>query len=49
MDEKTLILKFKGNKKELHTQFKVWCAKAGKPMNTVIVDIIEELLKNKSN
>jgi len=42
MKDKKLILSFKGTKQELHTQFKMLCAKHNVPMNTKILDLIEK-------
>lgn len=43
--QKILMLKFTGNKEELHSQLKAWCAISEKTMNGTIIELIEELLK----
>jgi hypothetical protein len=48
--EKTYILKFSGDKTELHTQLKVWCAEAEKTINGTILELIKNHLEEtKSN
>ncbi len=42
---KYLMLKFTGNKEELHSQLKAWCAISQKTMNGTIIELIEDLLK----
>lgn len=44
-DEKYLMLKFSGNKEELHQQLKVWCAESKKTMNGTIIELIQLLVK----
>ena len=43
--QKYLMLKFSGNKEELHQQLKVWCAESKKTMNGTIIELIQLLLK----
>lgn len=43
---KRLLINFCGNKKQLHKQLKIWCAKADKSMSGTVVELIEEHLKN---
>ena len=45
VEEKRLILSFKGTKVELHKQLKVWCAKNNSNMNVTILELIEDHLK----
>ena len=45
MKDKTLILSFKGNKQELHTQLKKWCKEADRTMNGTVLELIEKHLK----
>ena len=42
---KTLMLKFVGNKEELHKQLKVWCAENDKKMNVTVLELIQKHLK----
>jgi len=39
------ILSFKGDKKEIHRQLKIWCAYNDTDVNTKVIDIIEDFLK----
>lgn len=39
------ILRFRGNKTELHKQLKIWCAESDKTMNGTIIELIEKHLK----
>ena len=45
--DKTLIIKFKGDKAELHTQLKKWCKASDRTMNGRVIELIEQSLKNK--
>jgi hypothetical protein len=42
---KYLMLKFSGDKTELHTQLKAWCALSNKTMGGTIIELIEQLLE----
>ncbi len=46
---KYLMLKFSGDKEELHSQLKAWCAISEKTMNGTIIELIEQLLQQKTN
>lgn len=46
---KYLMLKFSGDKEELHSQLKAWCAINEKTMNGTIIELIEQLLQQKTN
>ncbi len=43
--EKSFLLKFKGNKAELHEQLKKWCEESGRQMNGTILELIKNHLK----
>ncbi len=45
---KYLMLKFSGDKKELHQQLKVWCAENNEGMGKKVIDLIQELLEAKN-
>ena len=44
---KYLMLKFSGDKKELHQQLKIWCAENEIDMNKKVIDLIQELVEAK--
>lgn len=46
---KYLMLKFSGNKEELHSQLKAWSAISKKTMNETVIELIEQLLQQKTN
>jgi len=39
------MLKFKGNKEELHAQLKAWCEEADRTMNGTVMELIKNHLK----
>jgi len=47
MKDKSMILKFKGNKAEIHRQLKSFCALADKTLNGTVIEAIEQFLKDK--
>lgn len=46
--DKKFILRFNGNKAELHEQLKKWCKEADRTMNGRVLELIEQSLKNQS-
>ena len=48
-NDKTMILRFAGNKAELHKQLKIWCVEADKSMNGTVIELIEKHLKKGAN
>ena len=38
-------LNFKGDKEQLHQQLKMWCKKADRTMNGIILELIKKYLK----
>jgi len=46
MKDKKLILRFSGDKLNLHKQLKMWCLKADESMNGTVVELIERLIKD---
>ena len=44
---KKFILRFIGNKEELHKQLKVWCAEADETINGTVLKLIEKHLKKQ--
>ena len=49
MNDKKYLLSFKGNKKELHSQLKIWCEEAGQSMNATVLELIKKHLKEQSD
>ena len=47
--EKKLMISFKGNKYELHSQLKSICARYEKGMNETILEIIDKYLKEHND
>lgn len=43
--EKSFLLKFKGNKTELHEKLKEWCKEFDRSMNGTIISLISSHLK----
>lgn len=41
------LLSFKGNKQELHAQFKEWCKEEGQSMNGTILELIQSKVNEK--
>jgi len=48
-EAKTLILRFTGDKKSLHKQLKMYCVEADKSMNGLVINLIKNYLKTKTN
>lgn len=48
MKEKKTILRFIGNKADLHKQLKRWCLEADKTMNGTIIELIQKHLDKVS-
>jgi hypothetical protein len=42
---KYLMLKFSGNKEELHKQLKEWCDISDRTMNGTIIELVQILIK----
>lgn len=49
MEDTKYLLSFKGNKKDLHKQFKEWCLSEGESMNATILNLIKNHLKQNEN
>ena len=48
MKDKSMILKFKGNKAEIHRQLKSFCALADKTLNGTVLEAIQLYLEQNS-